>query len=57
MIIEELVLFAVILYKDVEIIILSLIAIPLELFSKKGSDNLTLPIGIAVLTYLVESWM
>ena len=40
-----------------KIIILSLIAIPLELFSKKGSDNLTLPIGIAVLTYLVESWM
>ena len=40
-----------------KMIILSLIAIPLELFSKKGSDNLTLPIGVAVLTYVVESWM
>lgn len=40
----------------IKILILSIISIFLELFSKRGSDNLTLPIGLALLTYVLESW-
>ena len=41
----------------IKILILSFTAIPLELFSKRGSDNLTLPIGIAIFAYIIESWI
>ena len=37
-----------------KIILLGMISIPLELFNKKGSDNLTLPLGISIISFLLE---
>lgn len=39
-----------------KIILLGIISIPLELFNKKGSDNLTLPLGISIISFLLERW-
>lgn len=41
----------------IEILLLGLMSIPLELFNKKGSDNLTLPLGISLCCYILESWI
>lgn len=41
----------------IKIILLGILAIPLELLNKKGSDNLTLPIGISLLSFVLERWM
>lgn len=38
----------------IEILLLGLISIPLELLNKKGSDNLTLPLGISLCCYILE---
>ena len=40
-----------------KIILLGIVAIPLELFNKKGSDNITLPLGISLLSFILERWM
>ncbi len=41
----------------IEILLLGLISIPLELLNKKGSDNLTLPLGISLCCYILERWI
>ena len=40
----------------IKIILLGLISIPLELINIKGSDNLTLPIGISLIAFFLERW-
>ena len=40
----------------IKVVLLGLISIPLELINIKGSDNLTLPIGISIITFLLERW-
>ena len=41
----------------IEILLLGLISIPLELLNKKGSNNLTLPLGISLCCYILERWI
>ena len=40
----------------IKIVLLGLISIPLELINIKGSDNLTLPIGISLIAFFLEGW-
>lgn len=41
----------------IKVILLGFIAVPLELWNKKGSDNLSLPLGISLCSYILESWI
>lgn len=41
-------------YTIIDFIILSFIACVLELIGKKGIDNLTLPIGVSIISYILS---